>query len=357
MPQVILLDESDDENSGFNKDDEVQFLFSTETVPSVASKAQRNLTDPNGNVKCDICSSLIHESQYADHSMAHQVTSRGVSMMPCAKKAKVDKISACGTGKVRVLKHNTFVLPNFIPKDKQAALWTNLDQNILQKSPDYNGTLDTPYVELHNSHKCQANKITEIQLQLFDIGERALQHITECTAERPWPRNIHLNSCSTTSYNGKGDPPLVMHVDWSELGRGGLGGWVVVLSLGASAEFCFSESSPPSDETPDDWEKVVVHSGDVLVIEGSRIYHGISRIFGPTPPYWTLEHSKRIAIQMRDHRADTPGWCDQGLMDQPKYGYSVCGGSNVGDEVSKEDNSAKRNATKGLKSKCRNERE
>jgi len=171
VPQVILLDESDDESSGVNKDDEVQFLFSTETVPSVAYKAQRNLTDPNGNAKCDICSSLIPESQHADHSMAHQVTSRGVSMMHCAKKAKVDEIAAHGTGKVCALKHNTFALPNFIPKDKQAAFWANLDQNILQKLPCCNGPLDTPCIELCNSHKCQANAMTPIQLHLFDIGE------------------------------------------------------------------------------------------------------------------------------------------------------------------------------------------
>jgi len=103
----------------------------------------------------------------------------------------------------------------------------------------------------------------------------------ECTAEHPWPLNIHLDSCSTTSHNGKGDPPLEIHIDWRELGGGGLGGWVVVLSLGASAEFCFSESIPHSDKTPDDWEKVVVHSGDVLVIEGSRVCHGPLLPVGP----------------------------------------------------------------------------
>lgn len=305
--KAIVIDDSDDDD-----------------YPGAMRKAQkRSKLDTTTTIPCEICKTQVPASQFLDHCAAHELeeTTRrqheytkknestggaddesfalALQLQERPEERKPDEVQQLG-GKINLLQGGAFHLPDFVPMKLQEKLYMGLKTDKLIQD------LNLPYAQNWDSKKCQTDTISPTQLFLFDIGERALSFISECTAEVPWGGKVHLDCCSTTGYNGGGNPPLRMHLDW-----GGTGGWVVVLSLGASCEFKYG------NWTMDLAKSVICNSGDIVVLDGSVVHHGISRILpGSTPSYWSLSSTKRIAIQMRDHRKNVPGWADDGLNGQ-----------------------------------------
>eukprot|EP00756_Hemistasia_phaeocysticola_P060136 Hpha_TRINITY_DN3768_c0_g1::TRINITY_DN3768_c0_g1_i1::g.23872::m.23872 len=213
---------------------------------------------------------------------------------------RCDDIRRLG-GAIRVLEHGAFHLPGFLPPQKQAELYAMFERDGFLKP--CSSDLDLPYWEAWRHMKCSGEDVKPAQLLAFDIGEQALKYVTQCTAEKSWGDDVHLDCCSTTGYGSGGY--LHMHVDWAhmtEYGGVGLGGWVVLLSLGASAEFCYGAKCMTQAKSCE------MASGDVLILQGCTVYHGIKRLFGDVPDFWTLKKTRRLGVQMRDHRHTVPGW-------------------------------------------------
>lgn len=265
---------------------------------------------PECTIPCEMCKAQIPSSQFLDHCAAHEFETSDVVAYQSFLERKPIEVQKLG-GRLDLLEDQVFHLPGFLPVNEQEQLYLKLEEDKLIQD------LDSPYKINWDSKKCQVEAITPTQLLLFDIGERALAYISERTKEQLWGE-IHLDCCTATGYNGSGDrgyfgggrtpPPLTMHVDWN-----GSGGWVVVLALGAKCVFKYGNADMQLAKT------VVVNSGDIVVLEGSKVQHGISHIYGPTPSYWTLPSTRRVAIQMRDHRKDVPCWDKAGLKSQTRY--------------------------------------
>jgi len=237
-------------------------------------------------IPCEVCDKQVPLDEYVAHAKA------------CVKtvKRKRDDISSIDV-EVRQLPHGAFYLKQVLDDALQRRIYEMICRDGLA---DPKRDPSIPYGEIWNSNKSDED-ITPVQLLLFDIGQRVFELITEKTGLSPWRDDIHLDSCSATCYDDTLSPTLTMHIDW-----GGVGGWVVVLSLGVSAHFRYGHKLMSKAK------RCIVKSGDAAVLKGSEIYHGIQDLEDDLPKYWTLENTRRIAIQMRDHRANVPGWEKKG---------------------------------------------
>lgn len=235
-------------------------------------------------IPCEVCDQQVSPEEYMEHVKLH-----------LSKKRKRDEVQSIDV-KVKTLPHGGFYLPKVMDEAMQYRLYEMICREGLA---DPKRDPSIPYGEIWNSNKSDED-IKPVQLLLFDIGQRVLELITEQTGLAPWDDDIHLDSCSATCYDDTVSPTLTMHLDWN-----GVGGWVVILSLGVSAHFRYGDSLMSKAK------QCMVHSGDAAVLKGSEVYHGIHHLEDDLPKFWSMKNTKRIAIQMRDHRANVPGWSEK----------------------------------------------
>ena len=76
-------------------------------------------------------------------------------------------------------------------------------------------------------------------------------------------------------------------------------GWVLLVSLGDSCVFKYSETikSPPIE--------LKIDSGDIILFNGQKLFHGVERIIPGTAPKWWSNSGEtygmaRFNIQFRD---------------------------------------------------------
>lgn len=219
------------------------------------------------------------------------------------RSAQRDEIRSLG-GEIRLLTSQALAgltplplyhLPGFLPLNQQEKLFNLLkcDGLLAEVSKVVPDAFAFPFSLLSWGDK-KSNEISvkPSQLLAFDIGQQALAYVAECTAERSWGPSVHLDWCVTATYSDSGH--LHMHTDAHAPG------WVVILSLGAQADFRFGSSDMKTAQS------CILSSGDVMILKGSEVLHGIHRVFGDAPSFWTLTNSQRLAIQMRDHREISP---------------------------------------------------
>jgi 2OG-Fe(II) oxygenase superfamily len=134
---------------------------------------------------------------------------------------------------------------------------------------------------------------------MFDRAVALVETVTsECTSDTSLGNAIRsspLRTMRAIMY-----PPgglLPMHLDAAEMG------WVLGISLGASADFSFVDTQGTT-------QVVRLNSGDFALFEGDVVKHGITAIHSNSIPTWfshLVPYFERINIQWRPH---TSSPCD-----------------------------------------------
>jgi alkylated DNA repair dioxygenase AlkB len=137
--------------------------------------------------------------------------------------------------------------------------------------------------------------INEAIPQLFDFGMR-MHH----AAVQYWLRHPHVgyqrDFTQEALYGILYGPESVLesHQDIQ-------GGWVISMSIGAACEFFFS----PKAESGSLQTHIVLNSGDVIIFNGRKLFHGVSKVFSDQiPDLWVQEWPQIIQFKSCEEEED-----------------------------------------------------